>query len=75
MQPLTEQLLRSPTFHHGVRAIHRRVQDVRHGRDPNEPLRHGEATQHPDQGGFFKYFVEELKMQAQGKETKLKGPK
>lgn len=38
------QLLRSPTFHRGVRRIHRTVEDLRHGRDPSEPLRQGEAT-------------------------------
>lgn len=70
-----QRLLRSPTFHHGVRAIHRRVQDARYGRDPSEPLRRGEATQEPGQSSFFKHFVEELKLQAQGKETKIKGPK
>ena len=41
---MVARLLRSPSFHRGVRAIHRRVQDYKHGRDPNEPLRQGEAT-------------------------------
>lgn len=38
------KILRSPRFHHGVRRIHRTVEDLRHGRDPSEPLRPGEAT-------------------------------
>lgn len=42
--PATPQILKIPAFHHGVRRIHRAVEDLRHGRNPNEPLYPGEAT-------------------------------
>ncbi|KAL2268078.1 hypothetical protein VTJ83DRAFT_2924 [Remersonia thermophila] len=67
---IVAQILRSPSFHRGVRRIHRTVEDLRHGRDPREPLRQGEATAEPNRaGGFFKHFIEELKNQARGKPT------
>lgn len=76
-----EWLLRSPTFHAGVRRIHRALHERKHGRDPNEPLRPGEATaeqplrRREDGGGddgkpgFFKYFVEEMRNQLRGTPT------
>ncbi|KAK4096475.1 hypothetical protein N658DRAFT_436050 [Parathielavia hyrcaniae] len=65
-----DQLLRSSTFHHGVRRIHRTVQDIRYGRNPHEPLRQGEATAEPNnKQSFLKYFIEELRNQARGKPT------
>ncbi|KAH8881402.1 hypothetical protein GQ53DRAFT_832449 [Thozetella sp. PMI_491] len=66
---IVQQILRSPTFHRGVRSIHRRVEDYRYGRDPNEPLRPGEATEEPSLAkgnGFLKHFVDELRNQARG---------
>ncbi|CAN8105492.1 unnamed protein product [Discula destructiva] len=62
------QILRSPGFHNAVRRIHRRVEDHRLGRDPNEPLRPGEATELDNQnkGGFMKHFLDELRNQARG---------
>ncbi|POS70392.1 hypothetical protein DHEL01_v211215 [Diaporthe helianthi] len=66
---IVERILRSPGFHNTVRRIHRRVQDQRHGRDPNEPLRPGEATELPgpnNKKSFPKYFVEELMNQFRG---------
>ncbi|KAG7284218.1 hypothetical protein NEMBOFW57_010582 [Staphylotrichum longicolle] len=64
------QLLRSPTFHRGVRRIHRTVEDLRYGRDPSEPLRQGEATAEPKRAGnFLKYFIDELRNQARGRPT------
>ncbi|KAK1753599.1 hypothetical protein QBC47DRAFT_430393 [Echria macrotheca] len=64
-------VLRIPAFHHGVRRIHRTIEDFRYGRNPHEPLRPGEATEDPekvrgDGGGFLRYFVEELRNQARG---------
>lgn len=61
------QLLQSPSFHHAVRRIHRGVQEVRHGRDPHEPLKRGEATADPNERGFLSHFIEELGNQARGK--------
>ncbi|KAK4032312.1 hypothetical protein C8A01DRAFT_41255 [Parachaetomium inaequale] len=67
---LIAKLLRSPTFHRGVRRIHRTVEDIRYGRNPNDPLRQGEATAEPNRSGnFIKYFLEELRNQARGKPT------
>lgn len=72
---LVATLLRSPTFHNGVRRIHRVVQEIRYGRDPNEPLRPGEATADPTQtSSFFKHFIEELKNQARGTPTDVPPP-
>lgn len=71
-EALINRAVRSPQFHRGVQRIHRAVEDYKHGRDPNEPLRPGEATQ--DQGppkadGFFKYFTEEMRNQLRGTPT------
>ncbi|ORY68334.1 uncharacterized protein BCR38DRAFT_334734 [Pseudomassariella vexata] len=65
------QLLRSPAFHCGVRCIHRTIEEFKHGRDPNEPLRQGEATADPNRSsdGFFKHFVDELRNQIRGTPT------
>ncbi|KAL2145399.1 hypothetical protein VTI28DRAFT_7326 [Corynascus sepedonium] len=72
---IVAQILRSPTFHRGVRRVHRTVEDIRHGRDPNDPLRQGEATAEPNQStNFFKYFIEELRNQARGKPTEPPPP-
>ncbi|AEO67668.1 4df078db-4c21-4391-9e20-c6c0809050e8 [Thermothielavioides terrestris] len=65
-------ILRSPSFHRGVRRIHRTVENLRYGRDPNEPLRQGEATAEPSRSqSFLKHFIEELRNQARGKPTDL----
>ncbi|KAL2258818.1 hypothetical protein VTK26DRAFT_7705 [Humicola hyalothermophila] len=72
---LVAQILRSPSFHHGVRRIHRAVQELRYGRDPSEPLRQGEATAEPTRAqGFLKHFFEELRNQASGKPTDVPPP-
>ncbi|KAK0611232.1 hypothetical protein B0T14DRAFT_441381 [Immersiella caudata] len=67
------QILTIPAFHHGVRRIHRMIHDTRYGRDPNEPLRQGEATvENPETvkpESFFKFFVEEIRNQARGTPT------
>ncbi|KAI0123539.1 hypothetical protein BJ170DRAFT_87010 [Xylariales sp. AK1849] len=69
-EQLVERLLRSPLFHRGVRRIHRAVEDYKYGRDPNDPLRQGEATAEPGRAdGFFRYFTEELRNQLRGKPT------
>ncbi|KAJ1326126.1 MIOREX complex component 7 [Microdochium nivale] len=67
---IVAQILRSPGFHRGVRSIHDRVNEHRHGRNPHDPLRPGEASRDPDQqpsNGFFGHFVEELRNQARGR--------
>ncbi|KAK0610368.1 hypothetical protein B0T17DRAFT_620855 [Bombardia bombarda] len=71
---IVARILQSPRFHHGVRKIHRTVEDLRYGRDPNEPLRPGEATEDPSLGkvkadSFFRHFIEEIRNQAKGTST------
>ncbi|KJR83593.1 uncharacterized protein SPSK_04660 [Sporothrix schenckii 1099-18] len=72
-----QRLLASPSFHHVVRRIHRGVQEARYGRDPNEPLRKGEATADPSTNGsggrrgFLSHFIEELGLQARGRATQI----
>ncbi|KXJ90035.1 hypothetical protein Micbo1qcDRAFT_73527 [Microdochium bolleyi] len=74
---IVAQILRSPAFHRGVRSIHDRVNEHRHGRNPHEPLRPGEASRDPDQqsaSGFFGHFVDELRNQARGRPSGPDGP-
>ncbi|KAK0724304.1 hypothetical protein B0H67DRAFT_479526, partial [Lasiosphaeris hirsuta] len=62
-------ILRLPSFHRGVRRIHRTVEDIRYGRDPLDPLRPGEATADPHKvqpESFFRHFVDELRNQIRG---------
>ncbi|KAK0649119.1 hypothetical protein B0T16DRAFT_456561 [Cercophora newfieldiana] len=69
---IVESILRIPAFHHGVGKIHKMVQDLRHGRDPNEPMRQGEATEDPEKlkpESFLRHFVDELRNQARGTPT------
>ncbi|KAK3313965.1 hypothetical protein B0H66DRAFT_368812 [Apodospora peruviana] len=68
---IVNSLLRSSRFHHGVRKIQRTVQDIRHGRNPDEPLREGEATEDPnlEKGSFFGHFLDELRNQIRGAPT------
>ncbi|KAI5859831.1 hypothetical protein GGS23DRAFT_583821 [Durotheca rogersii] len=66
---IVRKLLRSPTFLRGVQRIHRIVHDYKHGRDPNEPLRAGEATRLPRTSRlqqFFSHFIHELRSQVRG---------
>ncbi|KAK4203175.1 hypothetical protein QBC40DRAFT_167467 [Triangularia verruculosa] len=76
---IVARILQSPGFHHGVRRIHRRVEDFRYGRNPHEPLRPGEASADPREGheqarSFLKHFIDELKNQAKGKPTDVAPP-
>ncbi|KAF7541503.1 hypothetical protein G7054_g615 [Neopestalotiopsis clavispora] len=69
---LLQRLVRSPQFYRGVERIHRKVEDYKHGRDPNDPLRPGEATREPEpegRKGFFKHFTEEMRNQLRGTPT------
>ncbi|KAK3934969.1 hypothetical protein QBC46DRAFT_347092 [Diplogelasinospora grovesii] len=66
---IVSRILQSPRFHHGVRKIHRTIEDIRYGRDPNEPLKPGEATEDPNiagNGSFITHFIDELKNQFRG---------
>ncbi|KAK7968673.1 hypothetical protein PG988_007746 [Apiospora saccharicola] len=66
-------LLRSPSFHAGVRRVHRVIDEKQNGPHPGgEPMRPGEATEEqgvPTKGAFLRYFVEELGNQAMGTPT------
>ncbi|RYP65779.1 hypothetical protein DL771_008144 [Monosporascus sp. 5C6A] len=68
---IVDKLLRSPTFHRGVRRIHRNIEDYKYGRDPHDPLRPGEATRDPNAGtsGFMNHFIDELRSQLRGTPT------
>ncbi|OTB03244.1 hypothetical protein M426DRAFT_181490 [Hypoxylon sp. CI-4A] len=71
------KLLRSPSFQRGVQRIHRTVHDYKHGRDPSEPLREGEATRNPTSSKFnefMSHFTDELRNQARGSTTKSSRP-
>ncbi|KAI2631549.1 hypothetical protein GGS26DRAFT_98990 [Hypomontagnella submonticulosa] len=67
---IVRQLLRSRTFRQGVDRIHRTVHDYKHGRDPSEPLREGEATRDPKGtrlSAFVSHFLEEIRNDIRGK--------
>ncbi|KAK2809880.1 hypothetical protein FQN50_003521 [Emmonsiellopsis sp. PD_5] len=62
---LTVRLLRSPTFHKGVRQVHKKIQEIRYGKLPEDMG--GTNIDKPDLGGMKRYlelFREELKNQA-----------
>ncbi|MCJ1326494.1 hypothetical protein MMC10_003158 [Thelotrema lepadinum] len=61
---LTQKLLRSPTFHRAVQNVHKRVQEIRHGKDPEEMG--GTKIDGPEGKGLFGHFVDELKEQFKG---------
>ncbi|KAI1499090.1 hypothetical protein F5X99DRAFT_295891 [Biscogniauxia marginata] len=73
---IVEKILRSPGFHRGVQRIHNHIQDIRHGRNPHEPLRQGEATKEPgiEMNGFLSHFFDELRNQLRGKPTNSTPP-
>ncbi|KKA30862.1 hypothetical protein TD95_000729 [Thielaviopsis punctulata] len=68
-------ILRRPGFHRAVGKIQRSVDDLRYGRNPDDPIRPGEATAEQssgaDGGGFLRHFIDELKKQAAGKPTDI----
>ncbi|KAI9858626.1 MAG: hypothetical protein M1824_004207 [Vezdaea acicularis] len=64
---LTSRLLASPTFHRAVQSLHKRVHQLRHGKDPSEMG--GTNIEESGPSGskdVFQYFVEELKDQFRG---------
>ncbi|KAI9731427.1 MAG: hypothetical protein M1818_007817 [Claussenomyces sp. TS43310] len=65
---LTARLLASPTFHRGVRSVHKKVHELRHGKDPAEMG--GTSIDNPaggpDAKKFIRHFVEEVKEQFRG---------
>ncbi|KAH6896706.1 hypothetical protein B0T10DRAFT_162477 [Thelonectria olida] len=72
---IVTSILKQPGFHRAVGKIHRKIDEVQNGRNPNEPLAPGEATAEPNPDGrralFAKHFYDELKNQFQGKPTEL----
>ncbi|KAI2607831.1 hypothetical protein GGR54DRAFT_403067 [Hypoxylon sp. NC1633] len=66
------KLLQSSTFQRGVRRVHQTVHNYKHGRNPDEPLREGEATRKPTGSrlsNFMLHFIRELRSQARGTTT------
>ncbi|KAG9242362.1 hypothetical protein BJ878DRAFT_175860 [Calycina marina] len=62
---LTARLLASPSFHRGVRKVHKKVHEMRHGKDPAEMG--GTSTNSPaDSNRFLKHYMEELRNQFRG---------
>jgi len=62
---LTNRLTRSPTFHRGVGAIHKRIHEFKHGKDPAE-MGGTNIDKVPSQKKFLEYYIEELKEQFRG---------
>lgn len=61
---LIARLLASPTFHRTVEKVHKRVRQIRRGRDPEDM---GGTNIDSDQGKkFLDHFLEELKDQFRG---------
>lgn len=56
-----QQLLRTPAFHRAVEKVARGVHRARHGIPPEELG--GTKLDQPNQTGFIKHFVDELKVQ------------
>lgn len=50
--------------------IQRTVDEKRHGPNPEEPLRPGQATEEPGREGFISHFARELRNQAKGRPSK-----
>ncbi|KAH8661470.1 hypothetical protein BGZ60DRAFT_413256 [Tricladium varicosporioides] len=69
---LVARLLASPTFHRGVRRVHKKVHEIRHGKDPSEMG--GTAIDDPagkfDGKKFLTAYKEELKEQFWGAKNK-----
>ncbi|PSS07039.1 hypothetical protein M430DRAFT_45865 [Amorphotheca resinae ATCC 22711] len=68
---LTARLLKSPAFHRAVGRVHKKVHELRYGKDPAEMG----GTQIDKPGGtdfnkFLRYYVEELKEQFYGNRKK-----
>ncbi|KAI1207883.1 uncharacterized protein F4807DRAFT_169041 [Annulohypoxylon truncatum] len=71
---VVQLIVRSRTFQRSVQRIHRTVEDYKHGRDPSDPLREGEATRDPTQSnGFLSHFIDELRNQVRGTKTDSTG--
>ena len=64
-------LLASPTFHRGVRKVHKKVHEIRHGKDPADMG--GTNIDSPDgsqSNRFLKHYMDELKNQFRGIDKK-----
>jgi len=64
---LTNQLIRSRLFNRGVRAVHKKVHELQHGKDPAElGGTNIDKAEYANRKGFLKYFMEEIKAQLRG---------
>jgi len=66
---LTARLLASPTFHKAVQNVHKRVRQIRHGKDA-EDMGGANVDSPSDTKRFVKYYIEELKEQLRGGQRK-----
>ncbi|KJF61564.1 uncharacterized protein CIMG_11201 [Coccidioides immitis RS] len=62
---LTGRLLASPTFHRAVRRVHKSIQDLRHGKAPEDMG--GTNIDKPGIKHFFQLFRDELRDQLRNK--------
>ncbi|PGH19334.1 hypothetical protein AJ80_03974 [Polytolypa hystricis UAMH7299] len=65
---LTARLLASPSFHRAVHRVHKSVQELRHGKAPEDMG--GTNVEKPGVKHFLKHFRDELKDQFQRKPPK-----
>jgi len=67
---LTARLLSSPSFHRAVGRVHKKVHELRHGKDPAEMGGTNIDKPESDPSRFFQYYLEELKEQFRGSSRK-----
>lgn len=68
---MTARLLASPSFHRAVQRVHKKVQELQHGKDSAEMG--GVNIDEPNRPRFkrfLQYYVEELKEQLRGNSKK-----
>jgi len=64
---LTARLLSSPTFHRAVQNVHRKVRQIRHGKDPEDMGGTNIEKSGPsDAKKFLQFYIEELRDQMRG---------
>lgn len=68
---MVQALLRTPAFHRAVEKVARQVHRVRHGTPPEEMG--GTKIDDPQRSNFMQHFVDEVKSQLTGAETKQTG--
>ncbi|GAB7344749.1 hypothetical protein MBLNU457_3219t1 [Dothideomycetes sp. NU457] len=72
---LVQALLKSPTFHAGVRQVHKRVHQLRHGVPPEEMGGTKLDIPEPEGPGLLQHFIDEVRDQAGWSASKKNLPK